>query len=178
MTAPHDGVTPEPEQSGATTAAGLIASQTRRHSIVLAAALIVALAVLVAAAFVVTSTSGMKEVQRQQSEAAKIALSLSVNQLHAVALRNVPFSAELTLVRTVAGADSATARDLAIIEPMQHVLGCLDRQLIPHVMSQAHHDSQDENQHGHRREHLQKGKTPATGAIHETHDSRASHFMA
>jgi hypothetical protein len=120
MTAPHDGVTPEPEQSGATTAAGPIASQTRRHSIVLAAALIVALAVLVAAAFVVTSTSGMKEVQRQQSEAAKIALSLSVNQLHAVALRNVPFSAELALVRTVAGADSATARDLAIIEPMQH----------------------------------------------------------
>src|SRR5262249_18036938 len=82
--------------------------------------LIVALTVLVAAAFVVTSTSEMKEVQRQQSEAARIALSLSVNQLHAVVMRSAPFSAELALVRTLAGADAAMVGDLAIIEPMQH----------------------------------------------------------
>jgi hypothetical protein len=62
----------------------------------------------------------MREVQRQQSEAARIALSLAINQLHAVALRNVPFNAELGLVRTVAGADPAMARDLAVLEPLQH----------------------------------------------------------
>jgi hypothetical protein len=82
--------------------------------------LIVALGVLAATEFVIMNTSDMKEVQRRQSEASRIALSLSVNQLQAVAMRNQPYSAEFKLVRTVAGADATMARDLAAIEPLQH----------------------------------------------------------
>ena len=118
MTAPPDPMIPEPQQAVATVSKGST-SGGRWHAIAFAAALTVAGAVLAAVTVVITSTSEMKEVQRQQSEAAKIALSLSVNQLHAVVMRNAPFSAELALVRTVAGSDPAMTSDLALIEPMQ-----------------------------------------------------------
>jgi hypothetical protein len=87
----------------------------------LLAGLSAALIALVAAVVVIiVNATEMREVQRQQNEAARIALSLSVNQLHAVALRNVPFRAELGLVRAIAGGDPGMARDLAVLEPLQN----------------------------------------------------------
>jgi hypothetical protein len=78
------------------------------------------IALVAAVVVIVVNATEMRQVQRQQSEAARIALSLSVNQLHAVALRNVPFGAELGLVRAIAGGDPAMVRDLAILEPLQN----------------------------------------------------------
>lgn len=107
----------------ATTAVAPLAGGRPRSTVgpVLSAALCAAVIVLIAAvAVMLTTASEMREVQRRQSEAARVALSLAVNQLHAVALRNVPFSAELGLVRAISGPDAETARDLAILEPLQH----------------------------------------------------------
>lgn len=107
----------------ATTALAPLAGGRPRSTVgpALSAALGAAVIALIAAvAVILTSAGEMREVQRRQSEAARIALSLAVNQLHAVALRNVPFSAELGLVRAISGPDAETARDLAILEPLQH----------------------------------------------------------
>jgi len=128
MTAPPDHLVFEPQQVSKCTDLIVLPALTgeRRVSVgasylgVLLGGFVVALGVLMAALLVIMSTSEMREVQRRQSETARIALSLSVNQLHSVAMRNLPYSAEFRLVQTIAGPDVAMARDLAAIEPLQH----------------------------------------------------------
>jgi hypothetical protein len=128
MTAPSDHLVIEPPQTSKCT--DLIVSPARsceRRVLVgasylgaLMGSLVVALGVLMATLLVFISTGELRDVQRRQSETAKIALSLSINQLHSVAMRNVPYSAEFRLVRMIAEGDAAIARDLAAIEPLQH----------------------------------------------------------
>src|SRR3954468_21067506 len=127
MSSPSDRLILEVEQPSRGTGLIVMRSAINERSTpasygppLLAAGLVVVVGGLMAVVFALMSSSEMREVQRRQSEAARIALSLSVNQLHAVALRSVPFNAEFVLVKTVAGADAAMALDLAVIEPLQH----------------------------------------------------------
>src|SRR4051794_3430016 len=128
MNAPPDHLVFEPQQASKCTDLIVSPALTGERRVLVGAnhlgallgSLVVALGVLMAASLVIMSTSELREVQRRQSETARIALSLSVNQLHSVAMRNLPYSAEFRLVQTIAGPDVAMARDLAAIEPLQH----------------------------------------------------------
>ena len=130
MTVPAEGMPRGTEEGPAVGAVradapvGNRGSNARRRPdhrlLVLVVGLLSSLAVLGALALLVVGTGEMKEVQRQQNEAARVALSLAVNQLHAVAVRNAPFAAELAVVRAVAGSDPVIAGDVTVLEPLQH----------------------------------------------------------